>query len=230
MLLRTTGLVFVSVFFLSCATEHALGPVGLNFFQAAGQDNPWNRKIQNWQERHEQDPALRGGEIEASTSLAEAYRDFTHELRYEVVARTVAWVQEQSRESYRPDGDRDHWATLGEVVKQGGDDCDGLDLLTFVLLRRLGFAEDEIFRAIVVEKGSGQHHMVTLWFDGTRDDPVLLDPTGVVSTGVARLSEVPDWEPIELFDEHDHFAVSTTPSGRVASQNTGAERRGRRAR
>ncbi len=117
-------------------------------------------------------------------------------------------IQRQSRKHYRPDGGEDHWATLAEVIENGGDDCDGMDLLTFQLLRRLGFGEEEIYRAIVVERGSGQHHMVTLWFeDGTSQDPFVLDPTGVVTPKVMLLSEIAEWEPIELFNETKHFRV-----------------------
>ncbi len=214
MLVRAVGLALVAVSFLSCANQHGLAPVALDFFVQAPIDNPWNHKIQNWQERHHLDPAVEDADLEADSDLGRAYHDFTLRLRRDVVAETVEWVQARSRESYRPDGDRDHWATLGEVVEQGGDDCDGLDLLTFVLLRRLGFREDEIFRSIVVERSTGQHHMVTLWFDRDAKDPLVLDPTGVVTTGLARLSDVSDWEPIELFDESEHYAVGPFVPGR----------------
>ena len=225
MLLRATGLVLMAMVFTSCATHQSLAPVALDFFVTASASNPWNQKIQNWQARHEQDPAARADPVPGASGLGQAYRDFTARMRHDVVAQTVAWVQERSREAYRPDGERDHWATLGEVVERGGDDCDGLDLLTFVLLRRMGFREDEIFRSIVVERGTGQHHMVTLWFDGKSPrDPLVLDPTGVVSTGVARLSEVSDWEPIELFDERAHFAVGTLRSpGAARHEVTGSQ-------
>ena len=87
--------------------------------------------------------------------------------------------------------------------------------LSFVLLRRLGFENDEIYRAIVVEQGTGQHHMVTLWFeDNAREDPYVLDPTGVVTSKMVRLSSVSSWEPIELFDERAHFAVRPAPQPR----------------
>jgi len=191
----------------SCAHTRPLSPHDLDYFVIARGDNPWNDKIQNWQSRHHLD-VQRGSQAEERSSLANAYEDFTRQIRRQVVAETVVWVQELSRRYYRPDGDYDHWATLGEVIETGGDDCDGLDLLTFVLLRRLGFQENEIYRAIVVERGSGQHHMVTLWFEGAdRRDPLVLDPTGVVTSSLVRLSEVPEWEPIELFNESKHYAV-----------------------
>jgi len=222
MLLRAVGLALLAVSFLSCANQHTLAPVALDFFVEAPQDNPWNHKIENWQERHSQDPAVADKELESESVLGKEYHDFTLRLRREVVAETVDWVQARSREAYRPDGERDHWATLGEVVAQGGDDCDGLDLLTFVLLRRLGFREDEIFRSIVVERSTGQHHMVTLWFDRDTEDPLVLDPTGVVTTGLARLSDVTDWEPIELFDEREHYAVGPFGSGHTARTGSNA--------
>ena len=203
------GIAILSSAVLSCAHgTAALPPVSLNFFVPSPPDNPWQHKIQNWQARHHLDPIRRGEAPRRESELADAYARFEREMRRRVAAETVAWVQEHSRRYYRPDGDRDHWATLGEVIENGGDDCDGLDLLTFQTLRRLGFGPKEIFRAIVVDQDSGQHHMVTLWFDGeAREDPYLLDPTGVVTSELVRLSAVPNWEPIELFDEMAHFRV-----------------------
>lgn len=203
------GIALVSLTFLSCAQHlDALPPVSLDFFVPAPDDNPWQHKIQNWQARHHLDPVRRGETPRRNSDLAAAYDSFRGELRERIARDTVAWVQEHSRRYYRADGDRDHWATLSEVIESGGDDCDGLDLLTFELLRKMGFGSDEIYRSIVVEARTGQHHMVTLWFDGAnRSDPWLLDPTGVVTSGMVRLSAVPAWEPIELFDERAHFRV-----------------------
>lgn len=192
---------------VSCATAR-IAPPALDFFVPAPVSDPWNGKIYNWQARHQLDP-VRGGELPRKRSeLAREYDDFSRELRRRVAAEAAQWVQDHSHDYYRPDGERDHWATYGEVIESGGDDCDGLDLLTFELLRKLGFGQEEIFRAIVVERPTGQHHMVTLWFEnGDRQDPFVLDPTGVVTRKMARLSEVGPWEPIELFDESRHFSV-----------------------
>lgn len=218
MYVRSLGLALIAASFTSCATSIPSAPRPLDFFVAAPRDNPWNAKITDWQTRHSVDPAVRNLRGLGESELGIAYVDFTRRMRHQIVTETVAWVQELSRNHYRPDGERDHWATLGEVIHADGDDCDGLDLLTFVLLRRLGFKHDEIFRAIVVERETGQHHMVTLWFDRKdHQDPVLLDPTGVVTSGVVRLSEVPSWEPIELFDEQTHFAVADMKLSHVAA-------------
>ncbi len=211
--MRSLGLriSLVAILLTSCASARILPVLTFDFFIQAASDDPWNQKIQNWQSRHQLDPAANGEKPAVVSELGVDYRGFERQLRSRIVSDTVAWVQENSRRVYRPDGARDHWATLGEVIESGGDDCDGLDLLTFVLLRRLGFEEREIYRAIVVEEGTGQHHMVTLWFaDDRRDDPYVLDPTGVVTSEVVRLSDVPTWEPIELFDETAHFAVQPT--------------------
>jgi hypothetical protein len=191
----------------------------MEFFAVARADNPWNGKIENWQARHESDPAMHEP-TPVTGELGSSYDAFSRKLRRQLVAETVLWVQDVSRRYYRPDGEYDHWATLGEVIDTGGDDCDGLDLLTFVLLRRLGFHGDEIYRAIVVERGTGQHHMVTLWFEnGDRSDPLVLDPTGVVANQLVALSSVPQWEPIELFDEKTHFAVQMGGISDVASHD-----------
>ncbi len=209
--MRSLGIAvsLLGLVFLSCAPKAQLLPaVEMNFFVPAPSDNPWTQKIQNWQARHHLDPVRRGEEPRARSPLGDEYSQFSAELRRDIAVRTIQWVQENSRQHYRPDGERDHWATLSEVIESGEDDCDGLDLLTFELLRKLGFGRNEIYRAIIVEDGTGQHHMVTLWFEnGTREDPFVLDPTGVVTDSMTRLSQIPSWEPIEIFDEQAHFRV-----------------------
>jgi predicted transglutaminase-like cysteine proteinase len=218
------ALAIAAAALLSCAhAARPLPPVSLDFFVPASTDDPWQEKIENWQARHNLDPIRRGERPRQESELASEYESFALELRRRIAADTIAWVQEHSRRFYRPDGERDHWATLGEVIESGGDDCDGLDLLTFQTLRKLGFAEREIFRAILVERETGQHHMVTLWFaSGDRADPFVLDPTAVVTAGMVRLSEVPAWDAIELFDESAHFRVEPSrdafPSARVAGR------------
>jgi hypothetical protein len=221
---RKLRLAGVAAALMSCVHHHGPTTARLEFFAEAESDNPWNRKIQNWQLRHQSDVAVTAGvhpdPASPDPELANAYSEFTDKLRRQIVDDAVRWVQTQSHRHYRSDGEYDHWATLGEVMHSGGDDCDGLDLLTFVLLRRLGFDEHEIYRTIVVEKTTGQHHMVTLWFrGGDRRDPLVLDPTGVVARDVVALSEVPQWDPIELFDERQHFAVQMREVSDVASDD-----------
>jgi hypothetical protein len=209
----------VTLLSTSCATRPLVVPE-LDFFVPAPASDPWNPKVHDWQARHGLDAAQRaivGGETpRVGSELGERYLEYVMEaerrladgvLRDRLAGDMVTWVQSQSHEYYRADGGEDHWATLGHVIDRGEDDCDGLDLLTFVLLRRLGFGPREIYRAIIVERDTGQHHMVTLWFDAEGSDPWVLDPTGVVRSEMTRLSQISGWEPIELFDESTHFRV-----------------------
>ena len=46
----------------------------------------------------------------------------------------------------------------------------------------------------------------------------LLDPTGVVTDRLARLSEVPGWSPIEMFDEARHYRVQESPRAGAVAQ------------
>ncbi len=203
------GIASFALLCASCATPTAR-TTALEFFVPAPSEDPWNGKIDEWQARHRADSRQREERAPGESALAKSYAEFSGALRRRLAAETVEWVQAESQRHYRSDGAEDHWATLGEVVERGSDDCDGLDLLTFVLLRRLGFQSEEIYRSILVERASGQHHMVTLWFE-SRGDPFVLDPTGVVARGMVRLSQIPGWEPIELFDEAAHFRVEPTP-------------------
>ena len=81
---------------------------------------------------------------------------------------------------------------------------DGLELLVFQMLRDLGFDEREVFRAIVVRRSDAQHNMVTLWFEEPRD-PWVIDPTGAMTSGMPRLSQVEGWMPLKVFSELEEF-------------------------
>jgi len=221
--LRSLGLAIavLGLAFLSCAQNAAfLPPVSLDFFVDSPREDPWNAKIKNWQSRNQLDQLAISDHIPAGSQIGDEYQAFETNLRRKIAADAVAFIQDESRRHYIPDGEVDHWATLSEVIAQGGDDCDGLDLMTFLLLRKLGFSKDEIFRSIVVDRETGQHHMVTLWFEnGDRRDPWLLDPTGVVTSQLVHLSQVPRWSPIEMFDEARHYRVEeSTHAGAVAQR------------
>jgi hypothetical protein len=215
------GIALLGLVSLSCAQNvRFLPPQALDFFVQAPREDPWSAKIRNWQSRHQLDQAMPAAQRPvANSELLSSYGKFTSDLRRRIAADAVAWVQDESHRHYIPDGQTDHWATLSEVAATDGDDCDGLDLLTFLLLRKLGFSEKEIFRSIVVERDSAQHHMVTLWFeDGDKTDPWVLDPTGVVTDKLVRLSEVPAWSPIEMFDEARHFRVEESRHASAVAQ------------
>jgi hypothetical protein len=182
------------------------------YFTAPAPDDAWSRKIRGWQQREltsiagpapvaaeppRLDPAEHG-------SLRTKYGDFLNERKREVARELAIWIQEQSRDHYIPDGPVDHWATFEETLQNNGDDCDGLELLAFHFLRELGFRDDEVFRAIVVRPSDGQHHMVTLWFE-TPNDPWVIDPTGAMTTGMPRMSQVAGWKPLKVFSEKRDF-------------------------
>ena len=108
-------------------------------------------------------------------------------------------------------GPIDHWATCEETLAKNGDDCEGLELLVYHMWGDLGFPEDEVFRAIVFRPSDGQHHMVTLWFEQA-DDPWVIDPTGAMTSGMPRMSEVPEWTPLKVFSETEEFTVEQVRS------------------
>ncbi len=181
------------------------------YFTSPALDDPWTPKIVGWQQRERAAqldltiaPASVSGAgesapISEAASLREKFAAFRRTQQRRQAQEVAAWVQENARSHYRPDGAFDHWATLEETLATDGDDCDGLELLAFNLLRELGFPEDEVFRAIVFRAEDGQHHMVTLWFENP-DDPWVIDPTGAMTRGMPRLSEVPGWKPLKVFD------------------------------
>jgi hypothetical protein len=203
---------------------------GFRFFETPAPDDPWSRKIARWQVRERAQEVGDPGPVDGSTvasgpeqrtattarDLRTDYFAFRAEQKRATARAIAEWVQSQAKLHYVPDGAYDHWATLEETLAHNGDDCDGLELLTFHFLRDAGFGEDEVFRAIVFRPSDGQHHMVTLWFESP-DDPWVIDPTGAMIAGMPRLSGVPDWRPIKLFTDRAEYTVRGPGLSRVAA-------------
>ena len=202
-------------------------PQGVEYFESPKSDDVWSAKIKGWQRRELFDAALvepleSGTAVESagysaandklpSSQAAEGglrakYFEFRAERRRALAREVAAWVQSEAKLHYREDGAVDHWATLEETLARGGDDCDGLELLAFHALRDLGFASNAVYRAIVVRPSDGQHHMVTLWFEDS-EDPWVIDPTGAMTLGMPRMSELEAWVPIKIFSEDLEYTV-----------------------
>ncbi|MEN8159116.1 MAG: hypothetical protein ABFS41_03480 [Myxococcota bacterium] len=217
---RLSLVVLVCAATLGCALT-GLAPGSYQFFSAPEAGDPWSGKIRGWQarerahgdtERLGEAPASVSEGAEEATARAEEgdlrakYFAFRRGQKREMAEGIARWVQHEARNHYQPDGPIDHWATLSETLDKNGEDCDGLELLVFHFLRDLGFRDDEVFRAIVMRPSDGQHHMVTLWFDSP-DDPFVIDPTGAMTSGMPRLSEVPGWVPLKLFTDEVEFTA-----------------------
>ncbi|MEZ4330173.1 MAG: hypothetical protein R3F35_00325 [Myxococcota bacterium] len=205
--------------------------IQVSYFERPEPDDVWSPKIEGWQRRErfdadllaplESGPAVESaGWSEANDRLPSDQRDanglraryfrFRADRKRALAAEVADWIQAEAKQVYREDGPIDHWATFEETLARGGDDCDGLELLVFHALRDLGFAESEVYRAIVVRPSDGQHHMVTLWFEDP-DDPWVLDPTGAMTLGMPRMSELPEWKPIKVFTDRLEYTVRARP-------------------
>jgi len=202
-------------------------PDGFDYFQTPRRDDVWSPKIKGWQRRERFDAALvapleTGPAVESAgfsaaneqlpedqsdeSGLRAKYFEFRADRKRSLARDVAAWIQSEAKRHYREDGAVDHWATLEETLARGGDDCDGLELLAFHALRDLGFADTEVYRAIVVRPSDGQHHMVTLWFEQA-DDPWVIDPTGAMTLGMPRMSELEAWVPIKVFSDEIEYTV-----------------------
>jgi len=53
--------------------------------------------------------------------------------------------------------------------------------------------------------------MATLWFE-TPDNPWLIDATGAISRRLRRVSELPGWTPVRVFDENELYGVALRSS------------------
>lgn len=214
---------------LGCAavTMPMVLPEGLDYFQAPTADDVWSPKIEGWQRRErfdseliaplESGPAVESAGYSAANDQLPAdqaeegglrvkYFSFRAEHKRAIAREVAIWIQAEAKLHYREDGAVDHWATLEETLARGGDDCDGLELLAFHALRDLGFADSEVYRAIVVRPSDGQHHMVTLWFEEA-GDPWVIDPTGAMTLGMPRMSELAEWVPIKVFSDQIEYTV-----------------------
>lgn len=207
-------------------------PVRYDYFEAPAVTDAWSPKINGWQRRERADngsffsASILDSDNASANPVASdaAHSDKDHEQflpddglrgkyfgfrseRRRAMARALAfWIQGESRSHYVADGPIDHWATLEETLRGNGDDCDGLELLVYHALRDLGFAANEVYRAIVYRPSDGQHHMVTLWFED-RADPWVIDPTGAMTLGMPRMSSMPEWVPLKVFSEDLEYSV-----------------------
>jgi hypothetical protein len=203
---------------LACASL-AGGP-RFEFFAEPRPDAAWYPKVLEWQgraqgERGDELLADRGRLAAQRSGLLDAkmavYRD---EERRELASRIQDWSRVQARKHYRwdprDDPVYDHWPTVGELLATNGDDCDGLDLIAYQLLREFGFPEHEVYRAVIRRDHDGANHMVTFWFEDRRD-PWVLDVTGAMSARMRRLSELPGWTPTILFNDTEQYDVVESP-------------------
>lgn len=169
--------------------------------------------IRLWQasERYETGRAT-ADPVDDSAEFAVEVRAFGSAQKLRIARETLRWIQARSALRYRADAGGDRWPTLSEMLARGQDDCDGLELVSFHLLRTMGFAQGEIYRAVLRSSDGNQYHMVTLWFDGgARNDPYVIDPTGWIARDLVRLSSLGAWAPLRLFDEDEQFTALEMP-------------------
>jgi len=219
---------------LGCAGFVLSPGLRFDYFAQPEPQDAWSSKIAGWQRRERAEPAdvriglppvaeaaaesdvvvpraedpasFEAGAVSVRPDLRSKYASFLAERKRTLARDFAAWVQAEAKLHYVADGPIDHWATLEETLRADGDDCDGLELLTFQGLRELGFGDDEVFRSIVYRPSDGQHHMVTLWFEDP-GDPWVIDPTGAMTTGMPRMSELPSWVPLKVFGDRSEFTV-----------------------
>jgi hypothetical protein len=212
---------------LACASSPSSSGAKRSFewFSQTGlgeHDDPWYPKVEEWQERARNegtrlprtDRSLRSAEF--SGQLLHSMSAFRESERRELAKRITEWSQRTARKHYKFDPGNndpvyDRWPTVGELLANNGDDCDGLDLIAYQLLREFGFPPDQLYRAIVRRNRDNANHMVTLWFEDPHD-PWILDATGAVTIQFRRASELPGWTPTKLFNLNEQFNVVEKPA------------------
>lgn len=190
-------------------------PPSYEWFGAPDPYDPWSLPILRWQARVQGARPVTLEAVGSPRSLRARYVAFRSRERealerdlvdrQALAARLTRWLQEQARQYFVQDGAYDHWPTLAETLEGDGDDCDGLELLSFQWLREIGFGP-AVLRGIVYRPLDDLHHMVTFWFED-RSDPWVIDPTGVMTSRLVRMSELPAWVPLKLFGERMEYTV-----------------------
>jgi hypothetical protein len=213
-----------AAFGTACVTPAAPAPrPTLELFAPPAPDDMFSPLIQLWQASERWEAGRAGSVPPAPTGALETeYLAFSRAQKGRIARDTLHWVQTRSMLHYRPDPSGDQWPTLAELFARGEDDCDGLELMTFTVLRSLGFGEGEIFRAVLRSDDAERYHMVTLWFDAPPpSDPVVIDPTGWIARDLVRLSSLSSWRALRLFDEDQQFTaleIPTAPRDGVAKR------------
>jgi hypothetical protein len=189
--------------------------------------DPWFPKVEEWQGRARAE-GTRLPQTERSLRSAEFSGELLHKMaayrdleRREFAERVHDWALKLARRHYRFDpGDNDpiydRWPTVGELLANNGDDCDGLDLIAYQLLREFGFPPEQLYRGILRRDRDNANHMVTLWFESP-GDPWVLDATGAVAVELHRLSELPGWTPTKVFNETVQYDVIESGGRSVAA-------------
>lgn len=230
--------VALLVFALGCATSGGSSKASrsdrtFEFFGAAiaGDDeaDPWYPKVAEWQGRMQKegtrlpasDRSLRGAM--QSGKLLQAMGAYRDEQRVAIAKHVTDWAQHIARRYYKwdPGNDSpvfDHWPTVGELLANNGDDCDGLDLIAYQMLREFGFPADRVFRGVIRRDRDQANHMVTLWFEDTKD-PWVLDATGAVTFQMRRFSELEGWTPTKVFNDRAQYLAAEP--GRTRSVASG---------
>lgn len=217
----TLALVAFGLWGLACATPPPSEPA-VEFFGPPRSDDPFYTKIEDWQQRQR----LESPQLEFAAApppeeldpeeypfglLHEKFERMLNRHKRRLARDFTQWSQRQARMHYKPDATTtlagDHWPTLHEFFEANGDDCDGLDLIAYGLLRESGFGEEEIYRLIVRRDSDGANHMVSVWFEDPRD-PWVIDATGAMSLEMLRYSQMPaGWTPRMMFNETTMYNV-----------------------
>jgi hypothetical protein len=210
------ALAGAGTFGLGCATTTGSSARFQFFAQAQPDEDLWYEKVEQWQARevgdrpHESLPDAES--VRAAGLFTGLLRNqmgrWEIEERHALASRIAEWSQSESRRHYRFDpptsAEDDQWPTTKDLLDNDGDDCDGLDLIAYKLMREFGFPPDQLFRAVLRRDRDGANHMVTFWFEDPHD-PWVIDSVGAVSQKVRHFSELPGWTPTVVFNEHAQY-------------------------
>ena len=230
-------LVLLGLLSVGCASMQSAHQPSYDFFAEPGNTGDiWFEKVAEWQIRARRDnaqapekllfgpgsegAAMTPDQIKRSGLLRIKMAGFAAKEKRDLARKINTWSQLQARRHYRIENDRnpaeDHWPTFPQLLASNGDDCDGLDMITYEMLLDFGFSRDRVYRAIVRRGRDRGNHMVTLWFENP-EDPWILDATGAMTFNMRHFSEIEGWEPRKVFNETEQFGIMKhAPSKQLA--------------
>ena len=129
-----------------------------------------------------------------------------------------AYYKDDSPENeidHRPEiyGENDDWETLREVIKENGDDCDGLAVLIRQFIMDAGYSKEQTYMMVLYQPKNQSSHTVAMWYDPkNHTDPILIDNTRQITTQPIRLSHL-DRPPFyyrsrAVYNENDIFTMT----------------------
>ncbi|MEA2111024.1 MAG: transglutaminase-like cysteine peptidase [Campylobacterota bacterium] len=104
------------------------------------------------------------------------------------------------------DKQEEHYKTPKEFLSIGYGDCEDYVIIKYFTLVELGFNAKKLFFAPVLERYSGYHHMVLLYYADVSTPPLVLDN---LSFRILHVNERIDLKPFECYNTTGYYKIDS---------------------